>query len=424
MTRPVIGFAGLTHLGLNSAVASAARGFSVIGYHDDADAVAQLRRGEPTVSEPDLAELMAAHADRLTYTDDVSALQVCDLVYISVDVPTDDNGRSDLGPVDAMVDAVVRHMAADAILVILCQVPPGYSRALKVAPERLYYQVETLIFGRAIERALNPERFILGCAEPARPLAPMLERYLDAFDCPILKMRYESAELAKISINMCLVASVSVANTMAELCESIGANWWEIVPALRLDRRIGEFAYISPGLGISGGNLERDLATVIRLAEAGGTDHGVVDAWIANSKHRKDWPWKMLCGLLPAGERVPKVGVLGLAYKENTHSIKNAPSLRLIEHLDGYETVAFDPAVSSLPPSVAVRRTATALEVFDGADAVAVMTPWPEFRSIAPDQIAARMKGRLILDPYRVLNASDLRDLGFLVVHLGAPFEG
>ena len=80
-------------------------------------------------------------------------------------------------------------------------------------------------------------------------------------------MRYESAELAKISINMCLVASVTTANTLAELCEKIGADWSEIVPALKLDKRIGQYAYLAPGLGIAGGNLERDLATVCSFAD-------------------------------------------------------------------------------------------------------------------------------------------------------------
>ena len=100
-------------------------------------------------------------------------------------------------------------------------------------------------------------------------------------------MRFESAELCKIAINCCLVSSISVANTLAELCEGIGADWSEIVPALKLDRRIGAYAYLAPGLGIAGGNLERDLATVVRLADGIGSDAGVVKAWVANSRHRK-----------------------------------------------------------------------------------------------------------------------------------------
>ena len=243
MDRPVIGFAGLTHLGLNSAVASAVKGFTDIGYHYDDQLVEQLIDGKPHVLEPQLPELMEKHRDTLSFSTDLNCLASCDIVYIAVDVPTDDNGKSDLKPIEEMIDRASTGMRQDALLVVLCQVSPGFTRKLKWPADQLFYQVETLIFGRAIERALYPERFIVGCKDPYQPLRPELLKYLESFDCPILPIRYESAELAKISINMCLVASVTTANTLAEICEHIGADWSEIVPALRLDKRIGQDAY-------------------------------------------------------------------------------------------------------------------------------------------------------------------------------------
>ena len=226
-----------------------------------------------------------------------------------------------------MVERVQPSLSGKALLVILSQVPPGYTRALPVPAERLYYQVETLVFGRAVERATKPERFIVGCADPRQPIAPALKTFLESFSCPILPMAYESAELAKISINFCLVASISVANTLAEICERVGADWSDIAPALKLDKRIGQGAYLAPGLGIAGGNLERDLRTIVQIGEAKKTDTGVVKAWLANSAHRKDWPWQVLarCSRANPGSAI---AVLGLAYKENTHSTKNSPSLR------------------------------------------------------------------------------------------------
>jgi len=166
-------------------------------------------------------------------------------------VPTDDRGGSDLAPLDALLATVDAALGKDAVLVILSQVPPGFTRA-RLKPGRiLHYQVETLVFGRAVERATLPERFIVGCADPAKPLPPAMETFLKAFGCPILPMRLESAELAKISINMCLVAAVSVTNVLADLCERINADWSEIAPALKLDKRIGQFAYLAPGLGLA-----------------------------------------------------------------------------------------------------------------------------------------------------------------------------
>ena len=406
MNKPVIGFAGMTHLGLVSGVSASEKGFRLVCFDPDEQRTSDLARGSLPVSEPQLDDLVAKNKDRLTFTSDAAALAQCDVVYVAPDVPTDDQGSSDLGPINALLDKVFAAARPDAVIVILSQVPPGFTRG-KMRPGRLlYYQVETLIFGRAVERALQPERYIVGCADPGKPLPPAYAEFLAAHGCPILPMRYESAELAKISINMCLVASVSTANTLAELCEKIGADWSEIVPALKLDRRIGQYAYLAPGLGISGGNLERDLATVCNFADKHGTDAGVVRAWIANSRHRKGWAARTLREALPAGKTDAVVAIWGLAYKENTHSTKNSPSIAAISELQDVTLRVFDPIVP-WNPAWHARTTAclTALEALAGADALMILTPWDDFRKIGPAAIVAAMNGRIVLDPYRVLDS-------------------
>jgi UDPglucose 6-dehydrogenase len=423
MKRPIIGFAGLTHLGLNSAVATASMGFSVVGYHNDASMVALLNSGKPHVLEPQLPELMEKHQENLSFSTELSSLASCDIVYIAVDVPTDDNGKSDLKPIKEMIDRAATVMRKEASLVILCQVSPGFTRTLKWPTDQLYYQVETLIFGRAIERALYPERFILGCEDPHQPLRPELLKYLESFDCPILPMRYESAELAKIAINMCLVASVTTANTLAEICEHIGADWSEIVPALLLDKRIGQHAYLKPGLGIAGGNLERDLATVLSYSEKHQTDGGVVSAWVDNSKHRKNWPWETLNELVLTKIKQPKIAILGLTYKENTHSIKNSPSIALLNKIQGHSIAAFDPAAEMDVVGQDIVRTEYAIDATEQADVLLVMTPWPEFHNLTAANLVKSMSGRVVIDPYQVLDGIDLVKNGFTYATLGEPIR-
>src|SRR5262245_46654012 len=170
MSKSVIGFAGMTHLGINSAAAAAGRGFDTICFDADAAVIAALKAGSLQIVEPGLPELLAQNRQRVAYTADVDGLKQCGVVYIAADVPTDDRGRSDLSGIRALIDTVSAGVGRDAILVILCQVPPGFTRSLPLPNERLYYQVETLIFGRAAERAMHPERFIVGCAAPDRPL--------------------------------------------------------------------------------------------------------------------------------------------------------------------------------------------------------------------------------------------------------------
>ena len=422
MSRPVIGFAGLTHLGLNSAVAAAEKGYTVIGFHNETALISKLKKGESYVLEPQLLDLMKLHQKNITYSNELNCLASCDITYIAVDVPTDDNGNSDLSPIKEIIKVVCSTIRKDALLVILCQVPPGFTRTLKWPAEQLFYQVETLIFGKAIERALYPERLILGCANPHQTLNPILSGYLNIYDCPILPMRYESAELAKISINMCLVAAVSTANTLAEICEKIGADWSEIIPALRLDKRIGQHAYLNPGLGIAGGNLERDLSTVLSYTKKHQTDGGVVTAWVNNSKHRKNWAWATLNDLVLKKQLHPKIAVLGLTYKENTHSIKNSPSISLLNLIQDHSITAFDPAAKAdaINNNNIVRAT-NAITAIEQADVLLVMTPWPEFRSINADDIAKSMTGKIVIDPYRVLDGKDLVEKGFIYATLGEP---
>jgi UDPglucose 6-dehydrogenase len=416
-----VGFAGMTHLGINSAIATAAHGFEILGYDRDASLIARLKADDLPISEPGLMDLVAANRPRIAYTSTLADLKTCDMVYIAIDVPTNDEAQSDLAPVRQLIADVSANLNSAAILVVLCQVPPGFTRGITtVPPERLIYQVETLVFGRAVERAMHPERFIIGCADPAKPLPAAYETVLKSFDCPLLPMRYESAELAKISINFCLVASVSVANTLAEVSEAIGADWSEIVPALKLDKRIGQFSYLAPGLGISGGNLERDLRTVLDIAEVQHTDVGVVKAWMHNSKHRKDWPWRTLQKQVLAANPKARVAVLGLAYKEDTHSTKNSPSLLLLSHLTGADVCVHDPVVKPIIVPFA-KAAGTPLECAQDADVLVIATPWKDYRTLTVEALAGAMKGRVIIDPYRIIDGDKAARAGFAYHTLGAP---
>jgi UDPglucose 6-dehydrogenase len=423
VSAPIVGFAGMTHLGLVSASAVASKGFPVVCYDADSALIKRLTAGELPVSEPNLDSLIRANGQRQRFTSELSAIDRCEVVYIAHDVTTDDVGQSDLSGIRRLIDTIAPALGPHAVLVVLCQVPPGFTRSLtEPPPDRRYYQVETLVFGQAVERATQPERCIVGCADPSKSLDPRFRAVLEAFGCPILPMRYESAELAKISINMCLVASIGVANMLAELSEGIGAVWSEIVPALKLDRRIGRDSYLTPGLGLAGGNLERDLATVERLAVAHGSDTGIVRAWLANSRRRRDWAARTIRSVLLDAEPDAVVAVWGLAYKENTLSVKNSPSLATIEQLQGARLRLHDPVV---PASVArhprARGFATPLEAAHGADALMILTPWPQYREIAAGEIVRNLKGRIVLDPYAVLDNDAATAAGLRYYTLGRP---
>lgn len=423
MIRPVIGVAGMTHLGLVTASAVASKGFPTICYDSDPGRVAALTRGELPVVEPGLEALLAGNAATQRFTDDIGALVACDIVYIARDVPTDSAGQSDLSEISVLIEKVARALNPQALLIVLCQVPPGFTRGLTgMPPARLYYQVETLIFGRAVVQAVQPERFIVGCADPRQPLDPRLAALLEAFQCPVLPMRYESAEMAKIAINMCLVSSISLANLLAELCERIGADWSEIAPALRLDRRIGAHAYLTAGLGIAGGNLERDLVSVERMAAANKVDAGLIGSWRAINERRRDWVVTTIRAALLDRKPDAALAIWGLAYKENTDSVKNSPSLATIAELAGVQLRLHDPVVpASVVSQARAARADTPMEAARGADALLILTPWPQYRAISPVEIAQALAGRIVLDPYNVLDAEAVERAGLIHYTLGRP---
>ena len=421
----MIGFVGLSHLGLNYSLATAAKGFDVVAYDPDAMLTARCAAGEFPIEEPGFSDLFAQHRAQIHYTSDEKALTECELVFYSLDVRTNDRNESDPGPLTALIRATAPKLSPGTIAVVLSQVAPGYTRQLRtelreVSAADFYYQVETLIFGRAVERAMQPERFIVGADDPARSLPAPFQAWHAAFRCPVLVMGLESAELAKIAINFFLVSTVATTNTLAEICEAIGADWNEIVPALRLDRRIGPHAYLKPGLGIAGGNLERDLVTVQSLADRHGTEAGIVTAWQRNSRQRRDWAIRQIQRAFPTKDHQAVLAVWGFAYKPDTHSTKNSPSLELIRALRGHRIRAHDPVAqidAAEFPHVTI--FSSPLAAAEGADALLVMTPWSSYASLPAKELRKLLRGRVIIDPYAVLDETQCRDLGFEYYRLG-----
>jgi UDPglucose 6-dehydrogenase len=424
----MIGFIGLSHLGLNYSLATAAKGFEVVAYDPDATLAARCAQGDFPIEEPGFKELFAIHRARLHYTADAARLAACDLVFYALDIRTNDGNESDTDPLTKLIHDTAPVLSAGATVVLLSQVSPGYTRQLiaglakrpEVKVRTIYYQVETLIFGAAVQRAMEPERYIVGAADPSAPLPARFQEWHRAFGCLVLVMRLESAELAKIAINFFLVSTVATTNTLAEVCEAIGADWSEIVPALRLDRRIGPHAYLKPGLGIAGGNLERDLVTVRQLAARHGTDDKVIAAWQANSVHRRDWVLHRVQRELLDHNPNPIITVWGLAYKPDTHSIKNSPSVELLRALPGVRIRAHDPA-AKIPAAEFPHVTVcpTPIEALDGADALLVMTPWKLYAGISVAELKTRLRGRLVIDPYAILDEKSCRAAGLAYHRLG-----
>jgi UDPglucose 6-dehydrogenase len=160
----------------------------------------------------------------------------------------------------------------------------------------------------------------------------------------------------------------------------------------------------------------------MRFSEETGSDASVIGGFLNNSRHRRDWALRMLHEKVLVHTQVPKLGVLGLSYKENTHSTKNSPSFALIAHLHPWPLRVYDPVVpASAVPHPAVTASSSALDAARHVDALMIMTPWPEFRALAPRDLANAMTGKTVIDPYRLLDPREMRAAGLRHFYLGAP---
>jgi UDPglucose 6-dehydrogenase len=407
MKLPTIGFVGMSHLGLNYAVATASKKFKVFCYDEDISKINLLKKKISPIFEKDLEKKIKLNFSNLKFTNNISDLKNCDNVYISEDVNTKISGKSDLTSTKGLINKTIKHLNKNSNLIILCQVPPGFCRSINWNKNQLFYQVETLIFGKALERALYPERLIIGVENKKNKIKQSYLKLLKSFNCPLIIMNYESAELAKISINMYLISTVTTTNVISEVCEKIGANWSDISIALKLDRRIGKYSYLEPGLGISGGNLERDLYTLKKLQDKNNLNNKFILELKKKSTSRKLWILNII-RKLKKKYKIKNIAILGLAYKIGTHSTKNSPGVELIKRLKNYKIKAFDPVVKKVDNIKNLKICKSCHETIKGCDILIITTPWKEFKRINSIFLKKNIKNNIVIDPYNLLDKDEL----------------
>lgn len=323
-----LAFLGLSHLSSSYLLASIAKGYNIIAYDTSLDALNSYQNNNPKLDEVDLIKRLKKEKKKISYTNKISDIRKSDIIFIALDVKTNSHNISNYDLIHLYLKKLQKLKIKNIPIVILSQVYPGFLRKIKLK-NNLYYQVETLIFGKGYKRALLPERIIVGKKSKEEKLHKNYNNYLKKFKCPIFEMNYESAEICKIAINIILASTLTSANILASLTENIGANFLDIIPALNSDKRIGKKSYIYPGLGISGGNIERDLVVVKKLLKKQKINYNFIQSILSFSDYQKNWVFKKLKDL----KRINRVSILGLSYKKNNHSIKNSPSLELISKL-------------------------------------------------------------------------------------------
>lgn len=339
-----ISFCGMSHLGLVYASVYSKFSKEVICFDDNKNLIKHLIKKKIDVAEPGLIQQINKNFNKFKFTCDISDISSSDLVFLSLDVATDSRGKSSYLRILNILNLIKKNRLAESPIIILSQVHPGFCDAIiRKFKNQIYYQVETLVFGDAIKRALCPDRIIIGSKN--KKIENKSYKYLlDNFNSPIINMNFKTAEITKISINILLISTAMSSNFLSIISEKLGYDWKLIAESLKLDKRIGKYAYLSPSLGLSGGNLERDLSTLENICKKNNINTSLINSWKKISDSRKKWILNILLKL-PEFKLVKNIALLGLSYKKNTNSIKNSNAIFTSQKFKKKFFLAFDPIV-------------------------------------------------------------------------------
>lgn len=396
----MIGYIGLTHLGLVYAIAAAKKGKKVIGYSDDEELIKGLKQNKVPFYEPNITKELKKNEKKLEFTSKIRNLHKCKIIFFSYDVPTDKNNKSNFNFINKKLRFVLKNLNKRSELVILSQVKPGFTRKIDWPKKKLHYMVETLIMGSALDKALSPKRIIIGSKN--KKIGKGLKNFLSKFTKNIINTSYESAELTKISINLMLISSITMTNVLSEICEKIDGDWDEIKRSLQLDKRIGKHAYLRPGLGILSGNLQRDLVNLNEITYKYRLQfpNSILKILTKYSNHKKKWILNILKKLNLS--KNTKIALLGLTYKENINSLKNSPSISLIKKLKDQFFNVYDPKIKNELKFQNIKQYNNLSKTISKSDVIIIATPWKEFEVLNLNN--SQIKS--IIDPYGILRSN------------------
>jgi UDPglucose 6-dehydrogenase len=422
---------GIWHLGAVTAACLARLGLQVTGVEADAARLAALGAGMPPVFEPGLAELMGQEIaeGRLRFVADAKmATAGADVVIFAEDVPVNDTDEPDVSGLLEMARSMAPHLRDDTTLVVMSQVPVGTCALIEriVMETRLggkvevAYCPENLRLGAAIERFLRPDVVVIGAGSPRAQAC--VERLYAGIPAPKVVMDVRSAEMTKHALNALLATATSFGNEMATLCERLEVDAAQVIEAMRMDKRIGRGLPLLPGPPFSGGTLARDLQVLCRLASSNDIPVPLLEAVTAVNEIQKRLAIRRLEEVLGelAGKRI---AILGLTYKPGTSTLRRSTAVELIQTLTERraDVAAYDPKaeLTSETRLPNFERAADAYAAARGADAVVIMTDWPEFRTLDMRTLRKAMRGSVLIDIRNMVDARAATDAGLAYFGVG-----
>jgi len=429
-----IAVVGTGYVGLVVGACLAETGNQVAGADVDASKIDRLKQNILPIYEPGLEDLVERNqaAGRLSFTTDVrDAIGRSEVAFIAVGTPPGEDGSADLRHVLAVAEEIGKAMKRETVVVTKSTVPVG--TAAKVAdcvakhakhPFHVVSNPEFLKEGAAVDDFMKPDRVVLG-AETDHARSVMTELYAPFVRTgrPIIFMDIPSAEMTKYAANAMLATRISFMNDVANLCERVGANVDLVRKGIGSDDRIGS-AFLFPGPGYGGSCFPKDVKALVRTARDQGTCLRILEAVEAVNQDQKRRMFEKLRQALGEDLTGTRIAIWGLAFKPNTDDMREAPALALIEDLLGagasvavHDPVAMDEAKHKL--GSAVEFAATSYDALNGADALAVVTDWNEYRHPDFPRMKQTLRRPVIVDGRNLYALHRMSELGFRYYSIG-----
>jgi UDPglucose 6-dehydrogenase len=417
---------GAGYVGLTTAVCLSHLGNRVVAVDVDEAKVQRMRQGESPILEAGLPDLLmeGLRTGRLSFTTDIAgAAAGADFVFLCVPTPQGADGSADLRFVEQAATQIGPHLKPAAVVVTKSTVPVGSAGVVVAALGRSDTAVvsnpEFLREGNAVHDWLHPDRIVIGSED--RDAAQKLSDLYGALDAPVLVTDPASAETIKYACNAFLAAKVSFVNAIANLCQAVGADSVDVIRGMSYDRRIGA-DHLSPGPGWGGSCFPKDTSALMRIAEDHGYDFALLrEAVVANERQFDlvaEQVWRAAGSPSGANTQAPTVAAWGLTFKATTDDLRESPALEVLRRLRarGATIKAFDP---TSPEPDDPHLSGLGLEIHDdpyaaceGADALVILTEWPQFRSLDLVKVAAVMVQPIIVDTRNLLVPAEARAAG------------
>jgi UDPglucose 6-dehydrogenase len=429
-----IAMIGTGYVGLVSGACFADFGHYVACIDKDGGKIDGINDGRMPIWEPGLEALVKANVERgrLKFTKDLpSAVEGAEAVFIAVGTPARrGDGHADLTYVFDAVRELAKVIAPGTVVVTKSTVPVGTGDRIEailreegVADVSVASNPEFLREGAAIADFKHPDRIVVGADDDrAREVLREIYRPLFLNRAPILFTDRRSAELTKYAANAFLAVKISFINEIADLCEAVDADVQDVARGIGLDNRIGaKFLHAGPGYG--GSCFPKDTLALLKTADEAGVEQRIVKTTVAVNEGRKASMVERVAAALGGDIKGKRVAVLGLAFKPNTDDMREAPSIPLINALveRGAEVSAFDPVARSQAEQIFsnIEFAADAESAAAGADALAIVTEWDEFRALDLEQLARAMRGKVLIDLRNVYDRGEAEQAGLIYYGVG-----